>query len=193
MSKRKIAALYVHSRGHYIGLPGVDPWDVKRDAKGYPGPHPVVAHPPCQRWCMLARLNYKIFGYKVGDDQGTFKHALKMVRRYGGVLEHPAFSLAWPKFGLTVPVHGLWTRAGRRSWVTQVSLRAYGHRARKLTWLYYVGDADPPELDWSRPKATAQIGYVKDRENNPGTVTRLEAITTPPRFRDVLIKMARAA
>jgi hypothetical protein len=45
-----IAALYVETDGAYFGLPGVDPWDEARDARKYAGPHPVVAHPPCQRW-----------------------------------------------------------------------------------------------------------------------------------------------
>ena len=42
-----IAALFVHKGGAYFGLPDVDPWDEARDARLYPGPHPVVAHPPC--------------------------------------------------------------------------------------------------------------------------------------------------
>ena len=45
-----IAALYVETGGWYFNLPGVDPWDEALDARAYPGPHPVVAHPPCQRW-----------------------------------------------------------------------------------------------------------------------------------------------
>lgn len=45
-----IAALFVERRGAYFGIPGVDPWDVTRDARAYAGPWPVVAHPPCQRW-----------------------------------------------------------------------------------------------------------------------------------------------
>ena len=45
-----IAALYVETGGVYYGLPDVDPWDGQRDARLYAGPHPVVAHPPCERW-----------------------------------------------------------------------------------------------------------------------------------------------
>lgn len=45
-----IAALFVATDGPYSGLPSVDPWDEQRDARRYCGPHPVVAHPPCQRW-----------------------------------------------------------------------------------------------------------------------------------------------
>jgi hypothetical protein len=46
----QIAAIFVETGGVYFGLPGVDPWDKVRDARSYPGPFPVVAHPPCQRW-----------------------------------------------------------------------------------------------------------------------------------------------
>lgn len=45
-----IAALFVETNGCYFGQPGVDPWDINRDARLYPGPWPVVAHPPCERW-----------------------------------------------------------------------------------------------------------------------------------------------
>lgn len=47
---KTVAALYVQKNGAYWNLPGVDPWDEERDARLYDGPHPVVAHPPCQRW-----------------------------------------------------------------------------------------------------------------------------------------------
>jgi hypothetical protein len=39
-----IAALYVESGGCYFGLDDVDPWDISRDARGYSGKAPVVAH-----------------------------------------------------------------------------------------------------------------------------------------------------
>lgn len=49
-SQMRVAALYVQTDGCYFGLPHVDPWDERRDARLYGGPWPVVANPPCQRW-----------------------------------------------------------------------------------------------------------------------------------------------
>jgi hypothetical protein len=86
-----ISALYVQTDGAYYGLKGVDPWDEVRDARLYAGPHPVVAHPPCSTWCMLASVNEARWGKMIGDDGGTFAAALAAVRQYGGVLEHPAY------------------------------------------------------------------------------------------------------
>lgn len=149
-----LAALYVEKNGVYFGLPHVDPWDEERDARRYAGPHRVVAHPPCSRWCQLAYINQKRYGHKVGDDGGCFAAALDAVRAWGGVLEHPAFSYAWPAFELPRPPRAGWQRTSCGGWVAQVSQAAYGHRARKLTWLYYVGD-NPPALDWSAPEPTA--------------------------------------
>ena len=63
-----VAALYVETGGAYFGLAGVDPWDQPRDARKYAGPWPVVAHPPCDRWCQMAPVNQARYGHKVGDD-----------------------------------------------------------------------------------------------------------------------------
>lgn len=70
-----IAALFVEKNGAYFGLPNVDPWDQSRDARKYNGPFPVVAHPPCARWCRLAGLVEKRWGHKRGDDGGCFASA----------------------------------------------------------------------------------------------------------------------
>jgi hypothetical protein len=102
-----ISALFVETGGVYCSLEGVDPWDVARDARLYAGPHPVVAHPPCQRWGrywsggpMLANTPKQ---KTLGDDDGCFASALASVRAFGGVLEHPEASHAWRRFGLVAP------------------------------------------------------------------------------------------
>ena len=192
----QIAALYVAEGGCYTDLPGVDAWTESRDARLYDGPWPVVAHPPCARWCQLAHVNQARYGLEVGDDGGCFDHALGCVFWFGGVLEHPAFSYAWERFGLLRPVHGCWQQDMHGGyWVTQMSQAAYGHRARKLTWLLYSGLSAPPALDWSQPEATAQVSYGK----KPGggywrdPLTKKQAKATPIQFRDLLISMARGA
>lgn len=67
-----IAALFVETRGCYADLEGVDPWPIERDARLYAGPHPVVAHPPCARWCQMAPVNQARYGQRIGDDGGCF-------------------------------------------------------------------------------------------------------------------------
>jgi hypothetical protein len=202
-----IAALFVQKNGVYYGLPDVDPWDAARDARLYAGPWPVVAHPPCDRWCQLAHVNQKRYGHKVGDDGGCFMAALHSVRKHGGVLEHPAFSYAWRHFAMQKPKRGGWIRdygyhygfvrsapGWAPAWVTEVSQCAYGHRARKLTWLYYVGEEPPPVLDWSVPTPTAQVSFCKNHGNSPlPRLSKSEAKRTPIPFRDLLLSIARSA
>jgi hypothetical protein len=188
-----IAALYVAKGGCYFGLPEVDPWAAERDARLYAGPWPVVAHPPCSRWCQLAYINEKRYGHRVGDDGGCFAAALAAVRRWGGVLEHPARSYAWPAFSLPAPPRRGWQGTLCGGWTCQVSQAAYGHRARKLTWLYYVGVA-PPDLNWSHPHPTAQVSFCKNHGDSPlPRLSKREAAATPSAFRDLLIALASRA
>ncbi len=190
-----IAALFVAKGGAYFGLPDVDPWDEARDARLYAGPWPVVAHPPCSAWCQLAPMNARRYGLDVGDDGGCFASALASVRRWGGVLEHPAGTYAWPKFWLPAPERGCWTREFfDGGWVTEVHQCAYGHRARKATWLYYLGDAAPPLLDWSSPPPVATVSYMTNHGGGDlPRLTKREAKATPPAFRDLLLAIARGA
>lgn len=189
-----IAALYVQKDGAYYGLEGVDPWDEDRDARRYAGPWPVVAHPPCARWCQLASVNAARYGQKIGEDAGCFEAALSSVRTYGGVLEHPAYTIAWSSFGLPKPVKGGWSKGlFDEGWVAQVSQSAYGHRARKRTWLYYVGD-QPPSLDWRDPRTEAWVSFGDhDRYPDVPRLSKKEAKATPSAFRDLLIDLARGS
>jgi hypothetical protein len=194
MVQGMIAALYVQTGGVYWDLPGVDAWDEARDARRYAGPWPVVAHSPCSRWCQLAYINQKRYGHRVGDDGGCFANALACVRSYGGVLEHPANSYAWPAFNLQRPLRGSWQRTLDDAWVTEVSQCAYGHRARKRTWLYAVTPIAPPALDWSEPEPTAQVSFCKNHGNSPlPRLSKKAAAATPIPFRDLLISIARSS
>ena len=191
----EVAALYVETDGCYFGLPGVDPWDEARDARQYNGPHPVVAHPPCQRYGNLGLANYARWGgehNRPANDGGCFAAALAAVNCWGGVLEHPAFSMAWPLYNLQRPPVTGWGPSGA-GWVCEVWQSAYGHKARKRTWLYYRGDHEPFDLDWTREPGTHQVGFQDKRGKgrNKPTLSSSEANATPVLFRDSLIRLAR--
>lgn len=192
---KKVAALFVQTGGCYYGLPHVDPWDEARDARLYNGPYPVIAHPPCQLWGALSRVNYKRWGgehNRPGNDNGCFASAIGFVRRFGGVLEHPAKTFAWEAFCLPRPRPGKWVYAECGGWVCEVWQSAYGHKANKATWLYFVGPSEPPMLNWDRPIGNYQIGCpdTRGKERNKPTLSKREANATPVLFRDLLISMA---
>ena len=190
-----IAALFVETGGVYFNQTDVDPWDEARDARLYAGPWPVVAHPPCQLWVNFAALNYSRYGgehNRPGNDAGCFKSALSSVRQWGGVLEHPAGSKAWETFGLKRPDQSGWNRVHPTEWVCEVWQSAYGHKARKRTWLVYASpDGHPPyEADWSRFKGTHQIGWF---DRSKPTLGKKESSATPARFAEFLVCLAHRA
>lgn len=200
-----VAALYVETEGIYTGRAGVDPFDVARDARSYAGPHPVVAHPPCKRWGRYwgGGPSAKV-RRRMGDDGGCFAHALWSVRTFGGVVEHPEASHAWRWFGLERPhIDGGWTRPDSFGGVSCcVEQGRYGHRARKLTWLYLVGHPNPPELHWGRSPVGAyarlDAGFHSTAERNGAESTEVrgrlkpgENLATPRAFADLLIELAR--
>jgi hypothetical protein len=187
----------------------VDPWDEARDARTYAGPHPVVAHPPCQRWGRFWHGSpRKPHQFKLGDDGGCFEAAFDAVRRWGGVIEHPAHSKAWDAFNLFKPeTGGGWhtDTAATPAWVCHVEQGHYGHISRKATWLYVCGVElkHLPELNWTRSAQQLpqwmldRYGY--ERARRYGVVAMIggknkTAIrnATPVQFRDVLLSIARS-
>jgi hypothetical protein len=178
----------VETGGIYFGLPGVDPWDRTRDARNYAGPHPVVAHPPCDRWHQLSAVNHKRWGWKINDDDGCFASAVLNVRQFGGVLEHPAESRAFRFYHIPEPTTRGWQLSIDGDWITEVDQAAYGHRARKRTWLLYHGRCEPPALDWREVDGTHQIGLFD--QVRPQLPVK-ERAASPIAFRDLLIEIAR--
>ena len=142
-----VAALYIDPRGPYPSL-DVDCWDAARDARLYAGPHPIVAHPPCGPWGRLRHLSRK-------DDPELAIIAVAQVRRWGGVLEHPASSLLWPTCELPHPGDLPDEHGGVTIEVDQVE---WGHCARKRTWLYLVGVRVVPPPPFPGRQPTHWIG-----------------------------------
>lgn len=161
-----VAALFVATGGVYFGVDGVDPWDVTRDARAYAGPHPVVAHPPCERWGRYWDGGPSARGrFKKGDDGGCFESALASVRKWGGVLEHPSGSSAWAAFQLRPPPRpGGWLSAGDGfGWTCCVDQGHYGHRGSKATWLYVVSLSYLPELIWGSARKRLPLDGLVSR------------------------------
>jgi hypothetical protein len=147
----------------------------------------VVAHPPCGPWGKLRHLSKN-------DDWRCAPKAVQQVRRYGGVLEHPANSLLWPTVDLPYPgeLPDAWN--GRTIEVCQCD---WGHPARKRTWLYIVGvplpTLFPPAREpthWVSGSRTAPRGPVPAGIKVCSAQQRRR---TPIAFRDLLLSLARAA
>ncbi len=198
-----IAALFVETGGCYFGLPDVDPWDVARDARTYAGPWPVVAHPPCQRWGRFWHGSPSApHQFQLGDDGGCFAAALNAVWRWGGILEHPADSLAWGRHALPKPPRsGGWIGSLMGGWSCYVEQGFYGAAARKPTWLYACGIELPP-LRWGcgeqrlDPVVLARHGYAVARRRGivsliGGKDKTAKRNATPIEFRDLLLSIAR--
>lgn len=179
-------------------------WPEARDARGYEGPHAVVAHPPCARWGRYwsggpsARVRRVL-----GDDGGCFESALAAVRRFGGVIEHPEASHAWHRYGLVAPPKsGGWVMADfEGGWTCCVEQGHYGHAARKATWLYTYG-VERPRLKWGRAAKGMRLdeGFYSKEERaravKTGVCQRLskrQRNATPGPFAELLLELARTA
>jgi hypothetical protein len=77
-------------------------------------------------------------------------------------------------------------------WVCRVFQSAYGHPARKETWLLYCGELPPFELDWRKLPGTHQIGGgIHTGNNRLPKLSKKEASATPLAFAQVLIELAK--
>jgi len=141
----------------------VDAYDQSRDARTYAGTDPVVCHPPCRAWGRFSHL-----ARPAHHEADLAFHALDVVRRCGGVLEHPAYSKFWlaarlPNPGRGKDSHGGWTLSVDQSW--------WGHRAPKPTWLYVVGcePGDVPAIPFHLGTAPGRVELMgrAERERTP--------------------------
>ena len=189
-----VAVLFARKDSHYKALQGVDVWDIERDARNWPGGRAVVAHPPCRSW---GRLRHMATAVKPGEKELAL-FAVRQVRAFGGVLEHPAGSTLWAEAGLPRPgphdEFGGWTLPILQSW--------WGHKADKATWLYIVGcaPADIPTMPFRLGRATHVISTsgrrIDGRRLSKGDhgwrpeVSKAEREHTPPQLAAWLVDLA---
>lgn len=171
----RVAALFVRSDSVYKTIPGVDCFDLARDARTFSGGLPVVAHPPCR---LFSRL--RTFSTAPESERELVYLAVDQVRQCGGVLEHPWCSTLWALRGLPAP--GVVDSVG--GWTLPVYQSAWGHRCRKATWLYIVG-LSPCDL----PLMPLALGYPALRDLS-GMNSKAEREATPYRFALWLVDLA---
>lgn len=188
-----VTVLFARSDSVYKSLPGCDVWDAERDARRWPGGSPVVAHPPCRAWGRLRAL-----ANPRADEKQLAIFAVSQVRKFGGVLEHPARSTLWPAADLPAP--GQWDEFG--GWTLPVFQSSFGHRAEKPTYLYIVGCApgDVPSFPLALGEASHVIGAPGRRRDGSRLhkgdagwrpeVSKAEREATPEPFARWLVDLA---
>jgi hypothetical protein len=187
-----VVALYVDPLGPYPGL--VRQWyDAARNAMGYLGKLPVVAHPPCGPWSRLSQL------HKNAEELALAPHAVAVVQLRGGVLEHPRGSKLFDAARLPKPGDAPDAFGGYTIEVCQCD---WGHPARKRTWLYIVGvprEALPPMPEPREPTHWASGGRTRSsRQGSPvppgiKVCSAQQRRRTPPAFAAWLLEVARRA
>jgi hypothetical protein len=182
---QKITALYVREDSIYKSL-GLDCYDIKRDARTWPGGTPVIAHPPCRAWGRLSHMSKPR-----PDEKQLAIDAIRLIRLYGGVLEHPKGSKLWDAMSLPMPgvvdEFGGFTLSVNQSW--------WGHKAEKATFLYICGcrpkelPAHPIKFDAIEYTISSKI-KLKSGRRVKKEVTKKEREATPEAFAKWLIEVA---
>lgn len=174
-----VAILCARSDSVYKTLVGCDVWDKERDALTFPGGMPVVAHPPCAQWGRLSHLA------RVNEAEKQLgPWCVEQVRRWGGVVEHPALSRLWNHCAMPRP-------GGRDAWggvTVGVSQFWFGHQAEKKTWLYCCRVIVPP-LPFRM--GTPEYVIASSRLRSRPKVRRVDREHTPKMLAEWLVACAR--
>lgn len=180
-----VAALFARRDSIYKTMAGVDAWDMDRDARKWPGGTAIVAHPPCRAWSQLRH-----FAKPRHDEKDLALWSVEQVRKWGGVLEHPAKSALWPAMNLPEPGErdewGGWTYQAPQMW--------WGHWCDKPTRLYIIGcaPAELPAVPLVLGEATHVQTYSHKCRRRPQLPHSMRE-KTPPAFAEFLVSIARIA
>jgi hypothetical protein len=183
MTKPSVAVLFARRDSVYKTLPDCDVWDADRDATLWPGGAPIVAHPPCRSWGTLAHMAQPREG-----ERELAPWAIKQIRQWGGVLEHPRASRLWPELGLPEP--GRCDKYG--GWTLEVLQWWWGHRAAKATRLYICGyqPSIVPAIPAREGEVECVLSSTWAKSGKPG-MSQNNRERTPPDFAKWLVAVAK--
>lgn len=177
-----VAVLFARADSVYKLDKSLDVYDIDRDARTWQGGCPVVAHPPCRAWGLLRQ-----FAKPRQDEKQLAIDAVGNVRKFGGVLEHPARSSLWNHLAMPKPGEFQDDFGG---YTIEIDQFHFGHKAQKRTWLYIVGNSELPDMPFRDGKPTH---VIKPRKNGTGAmiVTKSEREHTPPALAAWLVELAK--
>jgi hypothetical protein len=179
---RPVTVLYTMPKSVYLGMPGVDCWDEVRDARKWPGGTPVVAHPPCRLWSSL-----RFFSHAPIAEKMLGWHAVRMVDRFGGVLEQPAFSGLWRNQGLPCP-----GRAEPLNYTVVIRHVWFGGLVDKPTWFWVRGVPmnELPPIPFRLGEGTHVVTSSHGCKRRPA-LSRSARQSTPVEMAEWLVAVAR--
>jgi hypothetical protein len=178
-----ISILFASKNSVYKTIPGLDVWDLERNALNWPGGNPGIFHPPCRLFCAL-----KHFSTAPESEKELAHWSVKMVREHGGVLEHPARSTLFQEAGLPLPGYF----PDQYGLTIQVDQFQWGHRASKPTWLYICGTQSLPEFPAFTPGRAPALQSNSRQSNRFGRklLSRPARSATPINFALWLVELA---
>ncbi len=159
----------------------LDCWDEDRDALKWPGGNSIVAHPPCRLWCALSHLSTA-----PESERKLAFFAIESVRKWGGILEHPAHSKFWTAANLPRPGH-----KDEYGYCIEIPQYWFGHPADKETWLYFsgVGWLGLPNIPIKLGEAPERFSHQPVRNPRP-EIKRHFRSATPIAFARWLVETA---
>lgn len=177
-----VSALFVRKDSIYKKL-GIDCWDIERNALNFNGINPVICHPPCRSWGRLRHLSNAS-----QDEHDLSFFAIEIIRKNGGVLEHPRSSKLFPEF---LPLPGSFDSFGGFS--ISLDQFVFGHPCRKNSLIYICGTKPNllPALPLNYDAIKFTIGTSnKSRDNFKKELPKNDRDKTPILFAKFLINIA---
>lgn len=158
-----------------------DCYDIERNALTTISQEPAIYHPPCRMWGKLRKLAKGNV-----QEKSLALWALKRVRMYGGILEHPSGSNLFGRYCI-MPGKGYDNWGG---FSIAVSLHQFGFPALKKTYLYVVGCKikDLPKLPLNFDAITRNVCNSRSK-NGLKEVSKTMRESTPEKMAKWLIEV----